>query len=275
VLSVAIGGLLALEVLAGTACGVTGRPDPPPVRNPPLAVFSYESGLGDWGVQQPKGKNRITIVKSPGGASAPSDRSMRVEIRHGDVTDTGGYLANRSEVLARRTTRGTAPERWPDPVGSVRWYAIDLYLPKGFCTSPSASNWLVLTQWKGLNGGSPPMALEIKRGNLMLGGKHIHRPLGPLNTDRWTRLIVGMRLSPERGKGWVQVSRDGRRVVPRTSVATMDAYTKDGVKSPDPIYLKQGLYRSAAWKCTQVAYFGPTVIADKYAALPDAEPPKR
>jgi len=193
---------------------------------------------------------------------------MRVELRPGDVTDTGGYLANRAEVYARHATRATAPERWPDPIGSVRWYSIDLYIPKGFCTSDRAADWLVLTQWKGLNGGSPPLALEIKRQSLDLGGKRIRRSLGPLQKGRWTRIVVGMKLSPNPRQGWVQVARDGRRVMPRERLATMDAYEKDGVREPDPIYLKQGLYRSAGWRCRQVLYFGPTVVTDRFRDLP-------
>ena len=257
--------LLVLPVvlaLACAGCADDASPRPAPSQ-PPLRVFSYEAGLTDWQrVQQPAGRERISVVPAPGGGSAPSERAMRVELRPGDMTTTGGYTGSRAEVYARHATRGDAAERWPDPVGSVRWYTIDLYVPKGFCTSERAGDWLTLTQWKGLNGGSPPVALEIKRGALQLGGKRTRRSLGALTPGRWTQVVVGMKLSPDPKEGWIEVSRDGHRLVPRRGLATMDAYTKDGVERVDPIYLKQGLYRSAAWRCTQVVYFGPTVIGD-------------
>jgi hypothetical protein len=202
------------------------------------------------------------VVRAPGSKSdeaRPAGGALRAELHRGDVTRTGDYKASRAEVFGRIASRGTDPKRWPDPVGSTRWYAFSLYLPKGFCTGPD-TRWLTITQWKGLNGGSPPVALEVAGGRLELGGKHIHRPLGALPIGRWTRLVVGMHLSPDAKEGWVEVIRDGRTVVNRTSSATMDSYVKNGEKLVDPIYLKQGIYRSSAWRCKQAIYFGPPSI---------------
>ena len=42
----------------------------------------------------------------------------------------------------------------------------------------------------------------------------------------------------------------------RTSVATMDVVNG----AADPIYLKQGIYRSKVWACTHVLYFSPTRV---------------
>ena len=119
---------------------------------------------------------------------------------------------------------------------------------------------------EGLNGGSPPVALEVRRGSLVLRRDTAHPSLGPLVPGRWTRLVVGIHLSPDKD-GWVAAFRDGRRIVQRDSGPTMDAYYKDGVREVDPIYLKQGIYRSSAWKCTQTLYFGPITIADSLGAV--------
>jgi hypothetical protein len=188
---------------------------------------------------------------------------MRVELQPGDLTDTSGYVGSRAEVYGRAATPMSLPaDRWPDPPGSVRWYGFSLFVPSDFPVATDA-RWLTLTQWKGLRGGSPPLALEIKRGNLRLGGARSNaglipnQDLGPLPKDRWTRLVVGLRLSSDRSQGWVEVYRDGVRVTPRTSLATMD--TVNG--APDPIYLKQGIYRDSAWNVTQVLYFGPAAVA--------------
>lgn len=95
---------------------------------------------------------------------------MRVELRPydgprgkgtGDVTNTGGYLANRSEVYARNASPWSTPgSEWPDPLGALRWYRITVLLPSEFALSES-SRWLTLAQWKGFRGGSPPVALEV------------------------------------------------------------------------------------------------------------------
>jgi hypothetical protein len=66
-----------------------------------------------------------------------------------------------------------------------------------------------------------------------------------------------MKLSTSAATGWIEALRDGVQKVPRTAVATMDAYGSDA----DPIYLKQGLYRDVAWSVTHVVYFGPVLVS--------------
>jgi hypothetical protein len=120
-----------------------------------------------------------------------------------------------------------------------------------------------ITQWKGLNGGSPPIALEIKRSGFRLGGARTNALLiprdgylGPLNKGTWSRFTVGMSLSTDPKAGWVEVWRDGALAFPRTSVATMDLING----KPDPVYLKQGIYRGTNWTATHVLYFGPVAV---------------
>ena len=69
-------------------------------------------------------------------------------------------------------------------------------------------------------------------------------------------MTVGIRFSPDPSRGWVEAYRDGRRVVPRSRAVTLDLV--DG--RPDPVYLKQGIYRSNRWTQTQVLFFGPTRV---------------
>jgi hypothetical protein len=40
----------------------------------------------------------------------------------------------------------------------------------------------------------------------------------------------------------------------------MDTYVKGGQRRVDPVYLKQGIYRSSAWRCRQAVYLGPPRI---------------
>lgn len=243
---------------------------------PPATQWSpnYDLGLTSWqAVQQPAGTQRLTTTTAPGLAGAryrPSGNVMRAELRAGDLTNTGGYIASRAEVYARAARPLPAPaEAWPDPVGSERWYAFDLFVPVDY---PAATDtkWTTITQWKGHYGGSPPLALEIKRSNLRLGGTRGYTvaagDLGPIEKGQWTRLVVGMKLSPDPATGWVEVYRDGLPKVARTSLSTMDM-TSTG---PDPLYLKQGLYRSTQWTATQVLYFSPVKIYAGGAGLDPA-----
>ena len=103
--------------------------------------------------------SRIELTRAPGSASdprRPNGSVMRVELKpfdggsaQGDVTDTGGYRANRAEVLARLDPYGTPAENWPDPVNSTRWYSYSFYLSPDWAFSDEDSHWLDLTQWKG------------------------------------------------------------------------------------------------------------------------------
>jgi len=166
----------------------------------------------------------------------------------------------------------TPPEQWPDPVGSERWFRISVYFPADFQTANDAT-WFTLTQWKGYKGGGPPLALEVKRGNLRFGGDRANRHLipsdgniGRIPEGGWTDIVVGMRLSTSASDGWVEVHRDGAVKIARMPLATMDLYRN----APDPIYFKQGIYRSTAWDAvgaTHILHFGATRIGTTRAAV--------
>jgi hypothetical protein len=242
------------------------EPEPPPSSTEPIFETDYEHGLAGWqAIQQPAGPPRITTAAAPGVADdprRPAVRVMRVELRPGDLTDTGGQLAPRAEVYARAARPLLTPaEEWPDPPGSERWYVFDLFVPAEFPTATD-STWLTLTQWKGHHVGRPPFTLEVKRQNLRIGGKRAgalpSQDLGPLAKGRWTSLVVGMKLSPDPATGWIEVHRDGELRLPRTPLATLQTWWG----RTDPVYFKQGLYRSAKWNVTQVLYFSPVRIYD-------------
>jgi hypothetical protein len=79
--------------------------------------------------------------------------------------------------------------------------------------------------------------------------------------------VIGMHLTPDPEAGWIAAFRDGRRIVQRLKGPTMDTYYKDGKQVVDPVYLKQGIYRAAAWRCSQTLYFGPITIGDSLGAV--------
>jgi hypothetical protein len=221
--------------------------------------------------------DRIRLVDAPGSSSDPNRPKtsvMRVEVRpfdhggpQGDVTQTSGYRASRAEVYGRFATSGTPAEHWPDPVGSTRWYSWSMYVPPDWAESGEDSHWLDLSQWKGEYTGSPAVALGVKGRALVLDGKRVHVPLVALSRGRWIAVRVGIHFSPSKSVGWVTVSINGRTVLPMTHGATMNTYAKHGQEVVDPIYFKQGIYRSDSWAQTQVAYFGPVKIGTTAASV--------
>lgn len=246
------------------AGAVTGTAGPASAAPPTAAQYVIWQGCQRPSAGGAEQADRIEEVPPVGSAEGrPIGQVMRFELRPGDRQTSGGYTANRAEVFSRRAWSDAVPaDEWPDPPGSVRWYGFSLFVPEDFATATD-NKWLTLTQWKGAEGGSPPVALEVKRDSLRLGGARANSGLipgdgiiGPLAKGAWTRLEVGLALSPDPASGWVEVWRDGELALPRTSVATMD---RIGGRS-DPIYLKQGIYRDTRWTATHVLYFGPVKI---------------
>jgi len=217
--------------------------------------------LGWRAVQAPRPRSITLMNPRLAPATPPSATGgtvMRVELRDGETVTTSGYTAHRAEVYGRNpagTWSGTPASKWPDPPGSTRWYDFSVYVPADFVLATD-QRWLDFTQWKGYRGGSPPIALELHRSEFRLGGSNIARSLGTVKRGGWTRFTVGLHFATTGKRGWVTVYRDGDLKLPRTSVATLD--TVNG--RPDPIYLKQGIYRSAAWHTTQVLCFSPTRV---------------
>lgn len=239
--------------------------------NANAASVSSSSSTVEWQVYQRPSignavqKSSIQQAPAPGPAAGrPPSEVMRYELDKGALFTSSGYTAHRAEVYGRMPTSTSAPATaWPDPEGAVRWYTFSVYMPTDFATTAD-TKWLVITQWKGLNGGSPPVALEVKRDGLRLGGTRTNRglipndgALGPIPRGKWTTLSVGMRLSASPTTGWVEVIRDGKTVLPRVHVATMD--TING--KTDPIYLKQGLYQDSSWSVPHVIYFSPVTVS--------------
>src|SRR3712207_964580 len=110
---------------------------------------------------------------------------------------------------------------------------------------------MILTQWKGQASGRPPAALELRGDSWWLGGKKGADRLAQAVPGQWTQFVIGLHLSTDPDVGWAEVWVNGQNVLPRDHRATLR--TNDG--KTDPVYLKQGIYRSKDWDTTHVAYF--------------------
>jgi hypothetical protein len=219
-----------------------------------------------WVAKQEPTPGRISTLSSATalGAENVTGRILRFELRPGELYTGDGHATSRAEVYGRIPSDRTTPASgWQDPPGSERWYDFRVFFPSSFPVATD-TRWLTFTQWKGLRGGVPPISLEVKRSGLRVGGSRTNAgklpssgAIGPLTPGRWTRLTVGIRWSTTAATGWVQVYRDGALAMPKTHVATMDVVGG----TADPVYTKQGLYRSSVWTSTHKLYFAPLTVS--------------
>jgi hypothetical protein len=223
----------------------------------------------DDGVPQP---DRIEFGPAPGSANdpfKPNTNVARFELEpyyingepNGDITDTGGYLANRVEFYDRIADHATPAADWPDPVGSTRWYSFSIYIPPNFPEATSSSQWFDFVQWKGFNTGSPPVAMEIRHNEFVLGGANSDQHLATIIPGQWTQFVIGLHFSDSATTGWETAYVDNKPIVDQAPTKTMNDYTSAaGVTQVDPDYLKMGIYRSVTWTVTQVIYLSPMTI---------------
>ena len=222
----------------------------------------------------------LRVNGTPSGTSVPVNRARpntaaaailagdTFVIPGGDVNDSGSdYATSRVEVFARfANSSNDAPASWPDPVGSTRYYSWRQYVGADFPTHEGVNWWEDLMQFKGAFTGSPPLGLDVYHSTYRLGGVlGGYTGLGAINKGAWDWFVIGVKWSPDATVGWIEVWRNGVQVMARRTQATM-FYKGDGV-TPDPIYVKQGIYRDSAWTDTQVVYYSPLVIADTPAAV--------
>jgi hypothetical protein len=220
----------------------------------------------------------VQVLRGQATTAQPIATTDTLTVHTGDVSDSGStYETNRAEVYDRFPSGGggTAPASWPDPVGSVRWYGVSYFIPVGFDTTSftPGSSWLTLDQWKGQFGGSPPRSLgiDVSRGT---NGQWILDGTSPrsrlylnfVRPGQWTRFVFGFRWDASAVNGWTMVYQDGQLVVPKRNEATMDIHSG----AADPIYYKNGIYRTKAWNATHVIHIGPPKVGATMADVVNA-----
>jgi Polysaccharide lyase len=199
-----------------------------------LKRLDYETGnFRQWtNIQAVRGGARI--VRSP---RRQGRYAARFLVRRGDVSASG----ERAEVLYKAGERA----------GSVSWWKWATRFPRKFRPYRGAMN--VFTTWHHtgptchppvqfvVNAFEQPARLELRvsggRFNPVTcnasGGRLFD--LGRLRRARWLTFVFHVKWSTSRARGFVELWRNGRKVVPFTRVPTIYAGYS--------VYLKQGYYR--------------------------------
>ncbi len=214
--------------------------------------------------------DRITMYTGssiPGNGTRPKT-AIRVELKPGDVQtiQTNGNVRHASELYALHSSNSNATaDKWVMAPGKEVWFHVPFMLDASYQPFTDSSDWIAFMQFKGQWGGSPPTGLEAHLDRLTIDGTSGRHDLGALPIGTWTDLIIGMKMSPDKNIGWIQVERDGKMVLPRTSRATMGYdINKNGTNSSpvaDPVYLKQGMYRTGSHESDAIDWFGPMKVA--------------
>lgn len=224
------------------------------------AALSSDTVQGVWYREQEPAVDGVTqtdrismrcAFPGRGQTYAPTDAAMRVELRQGD--DYNG--TNRAEVydeFPATPASGTGWPGWPLAAnGGEHWVRFSVYIEQATFDS---SKWRDILQFKGYRGGSPPIAEAIDGGRFKIVGRR-NVFLGPATPGVWHDFVIHIKLAADAG-GLLEVWQDGVNYMPLWTGQTMDLVNG----APDPVYLKQGDYRTASWPDTDVFWFGPTRV---------------
>lgn len=132
----------------------------------------------------------------------------------------------RSEIVPDVPADRDGEERW------IRYRAELRDMPV------NTDSWQLILQWHhNGNTGSPPIALEVGRGELRLANEGAHQQsLGPISPDGVVDVVLHVQFSRDPSQGLVEVWRDGRPVL-------AGYHPPGGTLLDSSNYLKFGLYR--------------------------------
>lgn len=205
-------------------------------------------------------RDRIQVVRSPT-SGAHSRFSYRFEVRDGDDSRYGG---ERNEV------KQTEPAK-QYPRGAERFFGYSVLIEDSFPLDEAArgNDWTALAGWKTIEThGSGPAAINMQTGDNQLSLKHAASPSyylwrTPLVRGRWHRFAVRIRFDPDPNTGFVEVWKDGIRVMPKTYASTLEPMNGE----VDPAYSKIGNYRNEDIRGDSVIYIDDYAVGTSYDAI--------
>jgi len=208
----------------------SAHPSVLPSGTTPLFIDDFEGGdLGKWGSCQGAGVNGdcagLTVSDGMGVGQDP-ERGMVAQFRitDGKEAEMGG---ERSEV--RDSGPGTSVQE-----GDHRWYSWSMKFPEDF-PEPDGGYYIVMQWHQSNDSGSPPLALDVSKGTIDIGGDGVEAPrqtVGRIRRGEWVNYVLHAKFS--QSDGFVEAWENGQQTVQKTSRPTMT----DGEN-----YLKMGIYR--------------------------------
>ncbi|MGH3613088.1 MAG: polysaccharide lyase [Pseudonocardia sp.] len=124
--------------------------------------------------------------------------------------------------------------------------------------------WQVITQWKARADGSPPLSLNVEKGQYMLQGgaglsddgpEPFKTEIGPAVTGEWVDWMVHIKFSPDPEEGFVEVWQGDTKVLPRFQPDTGTMYPAEESGEKAESYLKVGYYRESDIDQAGAIYF--------------------
>ncbi|MCD2190982.1 heparin lyase I family protein [Actinomycetospora soli] len=156
---------------------------------------------------------------------APKPRYRTVDgVEVAEFSLPGG--GKRAEIVPDTPSDRDGEERWVRYRTQLRDMPVD------------TESWQLILQWHhNGNSGSPPIALEVGRGELRLANEGAHQQsLGPIGSNDVVDVVLHVRFSQDPAEGLVEVWRDGRPVL-------AGYHPPGGTLLDSSNYLKFGLYR--------------------------------
>jgi hypothetical protein len=218
----------------------------------PVFVGDFEAGnLDQYSAidVHPGTTDRLTVVTDP---VREGNYALKATVQPGDYVKLGA----RAELVVTSPMFHEGEERW------FHWHTL---FPQDFQTSP---RWHLFIQWHSGDFGVPlqfnlhgeRLSFRVMGHQYDAQGQHDAGMLwtAPLQRGEWMEFLLRVKFSADPKIGYVELWKDGEKVVTQTFHQTLYA--------GGSVYLKQGLYRDRSIDWPQSIYHDGLTI---YAQRPD------
>lgn len=207
--------LVVLGIALSSACSSSSR------SSSPTGVFDSATGdlASHFTIRDDSGL--VEGAPVPRAGTAPDGRpAMLFSIPAG---------GERAEVLPRVSSNVDGDEIWVHYVTELQDVPV------------TTRTWQLILQWHQLGDtGSPPIALEVGRGQLRLASQGAHQQsLGSVGANATVDVVLRIRFSEDPATSLIEAWRDGRQVL-------TDYHPPTGTLLDGADYVKMGIYRDPA-----------------------------
>lgn len=213
--------------------------------------------LSQWCIQNQAQPGRISVVTNP---VTQGQYAYRFELIDGDTAS--GERVTLSQQCDERLERE----------GQEKYFGWSVFLPLDY---PVNDPWSLVTQFKGIHTGSPPISLNYRYGNWMLNYRPntnsgvLNKWKTPATNGRWEHFVLHIKWSTDPNVGFIEFWFNGQLVVPKFYTPTM--HLSNGV--PVPNFGVIGLYRDSSIKDNVKLYHDGMVAGRTYQSVTGDLPP--